>query len=320
MIVAVTGASGFIGKNLVRDFEHSGLTVVPLSRRRLAVPEWRESPVLGRDTDPRQWAHAFTGVRVVVHCAARAHVMNENAADPLDAFRRINRDGAAAMAEGAAIAGVKRIVFLSSVKALGEKTAEHFPFQNDDPVAPVDAYALSKAEAEATLTSSAKKFGFDLVVIRPPLVYGPGVGGNIQSLIELIKRGTWLPLGRAHENRRSMISTGNLADAVRAALTAQRAVGATLLVSDGADLSTCDLLHGLATAAGRKARLLAVPPNIVRAVLYLARREALWGRLFGDLRVDIADTCDRLSWRPRLSVGAGFATITAAPVVPRRIG
>lgn len=319
MIVAVTGASGFIGKNLVCDFEQSGLTVVPLSRRPLAVPMWRESPVVDRDTDPGQWANAFAGVRVVVHCAARAHVMDENAADPLDAFRRVNRDGAAAMAEGAAIAGVERIVFLSSVKVLGEITKVHFPFQNDDPVAPVDAYALSKAEAEATLTSLAEKFGFDLVVIRPPLVYGPGVGGNIQALIQLIRRGIWLPLGGAHQNRRSMISTGNLANAVRAALTASRAVGATLLVSDGTDLSTCDLLHGLATAAGRKARLVAVPPDIVHAVLYLARREALWGRLFGDLRVDIADTCDRLSWRPTLSVEDGFATTTAAPVVPRRI-
>lgn len=311
MRIAITGASGFVGCNLLVDLARPGMNLVPISRRPMDVPGWRASPALDRDTDPAAWAAAFAGVDIVVHCAARAHVMREQADDPLDAFQRVNRDGAIVMAQGAALAGVRRIVFLSSVKVLGETTDGRGPFQNDDPVAPLDPYAVSKAEAEAALARLSRELGFELVVLRPPLIYGPGVGGNIAAMVQLIRRGMVLPLGAAVRNRRSMISTANLADAVHAAAIAPHAPSGCLLVSDGADLSTRSLVEGLAPAAGRRVRLIAIPAGVMRVLLNLIGRDAIWTRLFGNLAVDITDTCMRLGWRPRHDVASGLSAIRA---------
>lgn len=309
MRIAITGASGFVGRNLLADLARPGIDLVPISRQPMEAADWRVSPVLDRDTDPAEWAAVFAGIDVVVHCAARAHVMREQAADPLDTFRRVNRDGAIAMAQGAAQAGVQRIVFLSSVKVLGETTDGREPFRNSDPVAPLDPYAVSKAEAEEALAQLSRKLGFDLVVLRPPLIYGPGVGGNIAAMIRLIRRGMVLPLGAAVRNRRSMISTINLADAIYAAVTAPQAAGQCLLVSDGEDVSTRALVEGLAPAAGRRAHLVFIPAGVMRAMLKLIGREAIWTRLFGNLAVDITDSCTRLGWRPRYGVAAGLSHI-----------
>lgn len=311
MRVAITGASGFVGRNLLVDMARPGTDLVPISRQPIDAGDWRASPALDRDTDPAAWAMAFAGVDVVVHCAARAHVMREQAADPLDTFRRVNRDGAIVMAQGAAQAGVRRIIFLSSVKVLGETTDGRGPFRNDDPIAPLDPYSVSKAEAEAALAQLSRELGFELVVLRPPLIYGPGVGGNIAAMIDLIRRGIVLPLGAGVRNRRSMISTINLADAIHAAATAPNASGACLLVSDGADLSTRALVEGLASAAGRRARLVAIPAGVMRAMLKLVGREAIWTRLFGNLAVDITDSCAQLGWRPRYDVASELARIRA---------
>ena len=315
--VAVTGANGFVGRALLADLERAGLPAIALARRPLsgtgAAAEWRRSPDLDPDTDPGAWARAFAGADAVVHAAARVHVMRERAADPLAAFRRVNRDGAAAMARGAAMAGVRRIVLLSTVKVMGESTTGRAPFRNDDPPAPEDPYAISKLEGEDALARLAGDLGFDLVVLRPPLVYGPGVGGNMATLARLVGRGTWLPLGRASHNRRSMISTANLSSAIIAALTAPAAAGRRLLVSDGADLSTAELLRELAAAMGRPARLVPVPGAVLRPLLRATGRTALWTRLFGDLAVDIADTCARLGWRPAVSVAEGMAAMVGTP-------
>lgn len=309
MRIAITGASGFVGRNLLIDMARPEVDLVPISRQVMEVPRWRPSPVLDRDTDPAEWAAVFAGIDVVVHCAARAHVMREQADDPLDTFRRINRDGAIAMAQGAARAGVRRIVFLSSVKVLGETTDGREPFRNGDPFAPLDPYAISKAEAEEVLAGLSRDLGFELVVLRPPLIYGPGVGGNIAAMIRLIRRGMVLPLGAAVRNRRSMISTINLADAIHAAVTASQAAGQSLLVSDGEDVSTRALVEGLAPATGRRARLVSIPAGIMRAMLKLIGREAIWTRLFGNLAIDITDSCMRLGWSPRHSVAAGLSHI-----------
>lgn len=312
MRVAVTGANGFVGRNLLIDLDRGGIDTVALSRRPIEATRWRASPALDGD-DQEAWAQAFSGVDAVVHCAARAHVMHEQAADPRETFRHINHDGAIAMAHGAAKAGVRRIVFLSTVKVLGETTSGRGPFRNDDPPAPEDAYAISKTEAESSLAALARKGAFELVVLRPPLVYGPGVGGNIASLVNIIRRGLWLPLGGARGNRRSMISTANLSDAILAALITQGAAGGQFLVSDGHDISTRELVEALSAAAGRPARLVAVPVRPSRALLRLVGREALWTRLFGDLQVDISDTCKRLDWSPALGVAAGLATVALPP-------
>lgn len=311
--VAVTGANGFVGRALLADLERAGVPTIALARQpgNAAGPaaEWRHSPDLDPDTDPAAWARAFAGADAVVHAAARVHVMRERAADPLAAFRRVNRDGAAAMARGAAMAGVRRIVLLSTVKVMGESTTGRAPFRNDDPPAPEDPYAISKLEGEDALARLAGDLGFELVVLRPPLVYGPGVGGNMATLARLVGRGIWLPLGKASHNRRSMISTANLSSAIIAALTAPAAAGGRLLVSDGADLSTTDLLRELAAAMGRPARLVPVPGAVLRAT----GRTGLWTRLFGDLAVDIADTSARLGWRPAVSVAEGMAAMVRAP-------
>lgn len=313
MRVAITGASGFVGRNLLANLDDSGFELVPVSRRRVDSQSWRASPPLEADTAPENWAHAFAGVDAVVHCAARSHVFRERETDPLDVYRRINRDGATAMARGAALAGVRRIVFLSSVKVLGETTTGRRPFCNEDQPAPSDPYAISKAEAEADLEALSQELGFELVVLRPPLVYGPGVGGNIASLLGLIRRGLWLPLGSARHNRRSLISTSNLADAVKAALVAPKGIEGRFLVSDDDDLSTRDLVEALARATGRKPRLIPAPLTIMRVFLSIAGRSAVWSRLFGDLQVDIAETRKRLDWQPRLSAADGLARVTAVP-------
>ncbi len=295
--VAITGASGFVGRHLTVALGRAGISVLPLSRTPLDVPGWRSSPVLG-EADATAWAEALTGAAAVVHCAARAHVMREREQDPLAVFRRINRDGAIAMAEGAALAGVRRIVFISTVKVLGETTEGRAPFRNVDPPAPEDPYAISKAEAEAALAAIAEARGIELVVLRPPLVYGPGVGGNIAALIRKIRAGWLLPFGGARRNRRSMISTDNLAGAIRAALFAPARPGSRYLVSDGEDISTRALIEALAKAAGRPARLVDLSPALLRPLFRLSGRASLWTRLFGDLRVEIAESCARLAWQP----------------------
>ena len=307
MRIAITGANGFVGSNLLAAFEAIGVHVVALARREMPSAVWRRSPLLDRDIDPQEWAQAFAGIDVVVHLAARAHVMRDDAVDPLDVFRRVNRDGAVAMARGAAMAGVRRIVFLSTVKVLGETTSGRGPFHNDDAVAPLDPYAISKSEAEIALGEVARDLGIELVVLRPPLVYGPGVGGNIAALQRLIRRGIWLPLGAAGSNGRSMISTGNLSAAIHAATRAPAAVGQKLLVSDGDDVSTRELLCRLSAIEGRRARLISVPPALLRRVLSLLGRESLWLRLFGDLRVDISQSMSILEWQPHLDVAEGMA-------------
>ncbi len=315
MRIALTGANGFVGANLLPALMATGADVVPIARQEIASPTWRPSPLLDRDTEPVEWARVFAGVDVVIHAAARAHVMREDAQDPLDIFRRVNRDGAVAMARGAALAGVRRIVFLSTVKVLGETTSGRSPFRNDDPAAPVDPYAISKREAEIALEGLAHELGFELVVIRPPIVYGPGVAGNIAALQRLIRRGVWLPLGAAGGNRRSMISTGNLCAAIQAATIAPAAVGRTLLVSDGEDISTKDLLCKLAAVDGRPARLINVPEGVLRLLILLTGRELLWSRLFGDLRVDIAETTSILGWLPHLTVDDGMAVMRSEKIL-----
>jgi lipopolysaccharide/colanic/teichoic acid biosynthesis glycosyltransferase/nucleoside-diphosphate-sugar epimerase len=313
MRVAITGASGFIGSNLLVAFDASGIDAVAVARRPIDARAWQPSPPLDRETAPEEWAHAFEGVDIVVHTAGRAHIMRDEVADPLDMFRRINRDGTIMMARGAVLAGVRRIVFLSSVKVLGETTSDRRPFRNGDAAAPVDPYSISKWEAEIALEALADDHDLEVVVIRPPLVYGPGVVGNIAALQRLIARGVWLPLGRATANRRSMISIANLSAAISAAMLVPAAAGHRLLVSDNDDISTADFVQKLATTAGQRVRLIPIPAGLLRRVLLLVGRQALWSRLFGDLRVDIDETMAILAWRPQLSVTEGMIEMAKGP-------
>ncbi|MDH3702466.1 MAG: NAD-dependent epimerase/dehydratase family protein [Alphaproteobacteria bacterium] len=282
--VLVTGATGFLGTALCPLLTAHGLPVRPAGRD--------ETGDIGPETD---WRPLLDGAETVIHLAARAHVMRDRAADPLAAFQRVNTAATAALARAATDAGIKRFIFVSTVKVLGE-TARN-ALTAGDPAAPQDPYAVSKWQAEQALAKHAG--AFDLVILRPPLVYGPGVRGNFLTLLRAIDRGWPLPLGGI-DNRRSLIHLGNLADAIRAALTVAPGV---YLPSDREDLSTPELIRRLAAALGRPARLIAVPPALLRTGAKIAGRTAALDRLAGSLTVDGALP----GWTPPHTPAEGFA-------------
>lgn len=264
---------------------------------------------IGPATD---WTTVLNGVDCVVHLAARAHVMDDSAPEPLAAYREVNVAGTRRLAEQAAAAGVRRLVMVSSIKVNGERTAPGAPFLFSDPPAPEDAYGLSKWEAEQALWLVAAETGLEVVVVRPPLVYGPGARGNFQRLLRWVARGLPLPLG-AVENRRSLVALDNLVDLLRVCIDHPAATGQTFLVSDGEDLSTPELIRRLAAAMGRKPRLLPVPPALLRLGGWLLGRSGEVARLLGSLQVDIAHTREILGWTPPISVQEGLRRTVEGP-------
>ena len=266
---------------------------------------------IGSDTD---WSAALTGVDCVIHCAARAHVTNETEADALAAYRAVNVEGTRRLAEQAAAAGVRRLVFLSSVKVDGESTdGLPGPFRSGSPrgYAPrddgklQDPYGISKREAEDALWEISTKTGLEVVVIRPPLVYGPGAKGNLARLLKLVRSGVPLPLG-AVQNKRSLIGLDNLVDLLIRCVDHPAAAGQTFLVSDGEDLSTPDLLRHMAAAMGRSARLFPVPVSLLRLAGSALGKRAEIDRLVGSLQIDSSHTRQVLGWAPPVSVQEGI--------------
>jgi nucleoside-diphosphate-sugar epimerase len=256
---------------------------------------------IGPNTD---WRTALEGVSGVVHLAARTHVLRETATDPLAKYRQVNVSGTERLARSAAAGGVRRLVFVSSVKVNGERTGER-PFTEDGAPRPEDAYGVSKWEAEQALSRIAAETGLEVVVLRPPLVYGPGVKGNFLRIMSLVARGMPLPLG-AIDNRRSFIYAGNLAGAIVQALDAPQATGRTYLVSDGEDVSTPELVRGIARALGVKPRLPSFPLAALGLVATLAGRRAEFARLTGSLQVDSSRIRRELGWEPRCSLARGL--------------
>jgi nucleoside-diphosphate-sugar epimerase len=256
---------------------------------------------IGPGTD---WRAALEGVGCVVHLAARTHVLRETAPDPLAEYRRVNVAGTERLARTAAACGVRRLVFLSSVKVSGERT-EARAYTEDDAPRPEDAYGVSKWEAEQALAGIAAETGLEVVVLRPPLVYGPGVKGNFLRLLNLVARGVPLPLG-AVDNRRSFVYAGNLAGAVIQALDAPQAAGRTYLVSDGEDVSTPELVRGLAAALGVQPRLLSFPLLPLKLAAAIAGRGAEFARLTGSLQVDGSRITRELDWRPSFTLAHGL--------------
>jgi nucleoside-diphosphate-sugar epimerase len=234
--------------------------------------------------------------------------MNEVSGDPLAEFRRVNVEGSLALARQAAASGVRRFVFLSSVKVHGESTHRGRPFFAIDALAPEDPYSVSKAEAETGLTGIARETGMELIIVRPPLVYGPGVGGNFLSMMRWLQRGLPLPLG-AIDNRRSLVALGNLVDLLVTCLHHPAAAGRSFLVSDGSDLSTTGLLRGLGVALARPARLVPLPISVLRTVALAFGSQGVFERLTDDLQVDIAPTCQILGWKPALTVDEGLREV-----------
>ena len=305
--VLVTGGTGFVGSALARRLASEGRAVRITSRHSAAVPapgiEVVHGLALAADT---RWQAALAGVDCVVHAAARVHVMHDTATSPLEAFRRINVDGTLALARQAADAGVRRFVFMSSIKVNGESTEPGRRFRADDVPNPIDPYGISKREGELALQRLAADSGLEVVVIRPPLVYGPGVKANFRTLLRWVARGVPLPLG-AIDNARSMVALDNLVDLIVACIDRPEAAGATFLVSDDEDLSTPELLRRCGRALQRPARLVPVPAGWLRGAARLAGRPELALRLCGSLQVDIGPTRERLGWRPPTSVDAALA-------------
>lgn len=298
--VLVTGANGFVGRAVCSRLAADDFFV--RRSQRTGMPS-RGLAVVGNIDASTDWAEALEGVNVVVHLAARAHVMRDNAGDPLEAFRRVNVCGTRRLAEQARAAGVGRFVFVSSIKVNGESTPPNRRFTSADPPCPNGPYALSKLEAEKALVAEAGST--EVVIIRPPLVYGPGVRANFQSMMHWVRRGVPLPLA-AVDNRRSLVSVSNLADLIARCVSHPNAVGQTFLVSDDEDVSTPELIGRLARMMGRRARLFAVPTRLLRVGAALSGRTAEFERLCGTLRIDLEPTRTSLDWSPPLSVDEGL--------------
>lgn len=269
-------------------------------------PDGAEAFAIGSLSSNTNWAEALSRVEQVVHLAARVHVMNDRSSDPLAEFRRVNVEGTAALARQAAVAGVRRFVFLSSVKVNGEFTEAGHPFTADDAPAPEDSYGVSKYEAEQLLQQIAAETGMEVVIIRPPLVYGPGVKANFESMMRWLARGVPLPLAAVTQNRRSLVALDNLVDLIVTCLNHPAAANQTFLVSDGEDLSTAQLLKRMGAAIGQPARLFYLPPAPLKLGASVLNKPGIYQRLCGSLQVDIAKTRQLLGWTPPVSVDEGL--------------
>ena len=306
--VLVTGATGFLGRALVRRLQLDGARAVAAAVRTQAprLPAGvRAIQVSGLSVDT-DWSPAMHGMTSVIHCAARTHVMKEQSADPLVEYRRINVAGTLHLAMQAAQAGIQRFVFVSSIKVNGEQTLQDRPFRADDPPAPEDPYGVSKWEAEQGLLELAHQTGLEVAIIRPPLVYGPGVKGNFATMLRWVSRGIPLPLGAVRHNRRSLVGLDNLVDLIVTCLDHPAAGNQVFLAGDGEDLSTAALLERLAGAMNRRARLVPVPIWMLQSAVALLGKQDVARRLCGSLQVDVSKSREMLGWEPPVSVDEGL--------------
>lgn len=305
--ILVTGATGFVGSALCRSLLDAGVFDVHAALRSssAALVAGVEPFTVGELSSETAWGAALTGVDVVIHAAARVHVMNETADNSLDEFRRVNVQGTLNLARQAAAAGVSRFIFISSIKVNGEFSRPGQALTADDVPAPLDPYGVSKYEAEQGLFELASATGMQVVVIRPVLVYGPGVKANFHSMMRWVRRGLPLPLG-AIDNRRSLVALDNLLDLIVTCIDHQRAANQIFLVSDGEDVSLTQLLRALGRALGRPARLIPVPATMLRLAAVMFRRRDLAQRLLGSLQVDITKNRQLLGWTPPVTLSQGL--------------
>lgn len=302
MKILLTGATGFVGAALRQRLMQDQHSLVLVARQSRAADVMTLGD-MGLDTN---WERALIGCEVVVHLAARVHVMAGQGAEPASEFHRINVEGTAKLARQAATAGVKRFVFLSTIKVNGEATLPGRPFREDDVPAPKDAYGISKFEAEKVIRALAQETGMDVVILRSPLVYGPGAKNNFASLAHWVRRGIPLPLDMVRGNRRSMVALDNLVDLIVTCLDHPAAANEVFLAADGEDYSTAEWVERLAAAMGRSARLIPVPVRMLEvAAIGLGKRE-IARRLFGSLQVDSTKVREWLGWRPPITVDEGL--------------
>lgn len=301
--ILVTGGSGFVGKVLLQR-----LAADARRAPRALVRELPGQPLEGVDYRAFSELSAvdvasghFERVDTVIHLASRVHVMHETATDPLAEFRRVNVEGTLSLARAAVQAGVRRFIFVSSVKVNGETTDGRQPFSADEAPAPSDPYGISKREAEDGLRQLAAQSGLEVVIVRPVLVYGPGVKANFRSMMNWLSKGVPLPFGAIH-NKRSLVALDNLVDLLVTCIDHPAAANQTFMASDGHDLSTTELLQRLGKALDKPARLLPVPASWLKGAATLAGKGGLAQRLCGSLQVDSGKTRELLGWQPPLDV------------------
>ena len=297
----VTGATGFIGRALIIELIKRDINIATSSRKKIPnlakeIKQFNTGDLL-YSTD---WSLALQKVDLVIHTAARVHVMQDNVTDPLAAFREVNVEGTLNLATQAARLGVKRFVFLSSIKVNGDVTHKKAFTPEDDHI-PNDPYGLSKYEAEQRLLKIAKETDMDVVIIRPPLVYGPHVKGNFLSMLKWIQKGIPLPFG-AINNQRSLVALDNLVDFIIHCSTHPRAANELFLISDNNDISTTELLRHTATIFNKKIRLLPVPVTYMRFIARLLNKENTVNRLLGSLQVDSSKSSQLLGWKPIITM------------------
>ena len=311
-VVLLTGATGFVGGTLARRLSDDGKhSLVLACRRRLNDSSFANNTTkvvgdIGPETD---WAEPLNGVEVVVHAAARAHFINDPASDPLAEFRKINTEATLNLARQAAAAGVRRFVFISSIGVNGNQNTH--PFTENDLPCPSEPYAVSKHEAEQGLGKIAEETGMEVVIIRPPLVYGPAAPGNFGSLLKWVAKGVPLPLGAVVHNKRSLVALDNLVDFIITCIDHPAAANQTFLVADGEDLSTTELLRRVGQAMGKPVRLIPVPMWLLQAGARLLGKQAMARRLCGSLQVDITKARTMLGWNPPVSVDEGLRRAVA---------
>lgn len=303
LTVAITGSSGFVGSALLESLKMRGVRTVLIPRVDAREEKWRMAA-----EDGSLMHRSFS---TVLHLAARVHIMDDPARDPLAAFREVNTIGTLNLARQAASAGVKRFVFASSIKVNGEATRPGVPFLWSDKPAPCDPYGISKYEAEVGLRNIAATTGMQVVIVRPPLVYGTGVKANFAAMSRAVQRGLPLPLASVTHNLRSFIALDNLVDLLITCLDHPAATNQTFLASDGEDLSTADLLRRLGKAMDRPARLFPVPPAILQAGASLLGKGEVAQRLLGNLQIDISHTRETLGWIPPITVDEGLRRAVA---------
>jgi len=303
MNVVITGATGFVGGAIAGQLSQQENTHVSVAVRKKTTkfPQHLQQIVIGDLLVTTDYSKAVSNIDVVIHTAARVHVMNETVTDSLTEYRKVNVEGTLELARQAAKAGVKRFIFISSIKVNGEMTLIEQPFKPDDKFIPTDSYGLSKFEAEQGLLTLAKETGMEVVIIRPPLVYGPGVRANFSSMMKWLNRQIPLPLGSIH-NKRSLVALGNLVNFIIHCIEHPKAANEVFLVSDNEDVSTTELLQKVAAAFGKRSILLPIPVGAMRFLAKLVGKEDVAERLFSSLQVDSSKARDLLDWKPVITM------------------